>query len=139
MAWDPITGITNLIEKGLDKFVADKMSEADKEELKFKLKAFMVQSAITEDKNFRDFVLDFEGRAKDIPKTLVWLRSAIRPAFTILIGYTDYLYFKPGVTFTDEQSALLYAVNIIVLGFWFGEKALQRSGIIEIIKSRGGK
>jgi len=83
---------------------------------------------------FRNFVIEYEGAAKDIPKALIYLRSMIRPVFTILIGYIDYLYFTGAPAWSVEKIGLLKAVNMIVLFFWFGERAVTNSGILNILK-----
>jgi len=85
--------------------------------------------------SFRNFVVQYEGAAKDIPKPILYLRSLIRPVFTIMIGYIDYLYFGAAVdTWTPDKIALLKAINMIVLFFWFGERAVTNSGIIKLLK-----
>ena len=84
---------------------------------------------------FRNFVIQYEGAAEDIPKPILYLRSLIRPVFTVMIGYIDFIYFS-AVTgaWTPEKIALLKAINMIVLFFWFGERAVTNSGIIGLLK-----
>jgi hypothetical protein len=135
MAFDPVTAVFNLVNKGLDKFVPDKMDEKDKEELKQNMEMFVAKEARTESSAFRDFVVQYEGAAKDVPRLIVILRSLIRPVFTILVGWLDYIYFT-GHGFTPEQGDLLKAVNVIVLFFWFGERAVTNSGIVEKLLAR---
>lgn len=137
MAFDPLSAIFGLIETGLDKFVPDKMDEAEKKQLKADMTKFMANQAAGENAEFRDFVLQYEGAAKDIPKILVWFRSSIRPLFTCLVGYLDYLYFTGATaSWAGESVALLKAINIIVLMFWFGERAVKNSGVIELLLKR---
>lgn len=84
---------------------------------------------------FRKFVVEYEGAAKDIPKPILYLRSLIRPVFTCMIGYIDFLYFSVTTTaWGPEKIALLKAINMIVLFFWFGERAVTNSGIIGLLK-----
>lgn len=84
---------------------------------------------------FRNFVIQYEGAAKDIPKSILYLRSLIRPVFTIMIGYIDFIYFSVVAgAWTPEKIALLKAINMIVLFFWFGERAVTNSGIIGLLK-----
>ena len=84
---------------------------------------------------FRNFVIQYEGAAKDIPKPILYLRSLIRPVFTCMIGYIDFLYFSSTtVAWGPEKIALLKAINMIVLFFWFGERAVTNSGIIGLLK-----
>ena len=90
MALDPITGIINLIDKGLDKFVMDK---GQKEALSANMKVFAMQESTKQDGIFRDFVIKYEGAAKDVPRLIVYLRALIRPVFTIMLAYIDYIFF----------------------------------------------
>jgi hypothetical protein len=139
MSFEPISAVLNLVETGLDKFIPDRMDEADKKALKAEMTKFMAQQALTENSEFRDFILQYEGAARDIPTLLVWFRSAIRPAFTCLVGYLDYLYFTGATTsWHPEGIALLKAINIIVLAFWFGERALKNSGLVGLLMKKVG-
>jgi len=128
MAFDPITAVLGLVNKGLDKFVMDKGAKA---KLASEMQVFVMQEATKQGSVFRDFIVKYEGAAKDVPKAIVYLRSLIRPAFTILIGYVDAIYFTTTVTWSPEKIGLLKAVNVIILMFWFGERAIVNSGIID--------
>jgi len=120
------------------------MSKQGKAKAKAKLEASMVaeRMAMDEKSAFRNSILDYEGRAKDIPKTLVWLRSSIRPVLTYAIvgAYVcAWLGLRiPGTTieFTPDRLELLEPALILVLGFWFGERLLTRSGILDAIRGR---
>ena len=136
MAIDPITAVVDLIKTGLDKFVPSAMPEAEKEKLKADMTVHAMASASDESSKFYNFVLSYEGEAKDVPRLVIVLRALIRPVFTILIGYLDFLYFTASVAWTSDRSDLLKAINIIVLLFWFGERAVTNSGIIDVLKAR---
>lgn len=135
MALDPITGIISLINKGLDKFVMDK---GQKEELSANMEVFAMQESTKQDGIFREFVIKYEGAAKDVPKLIVYLRALIRPIFTIMIGYIDWIFFvgSVGVIWSPEKVDLLKYINVIVLFFWFGEKAVVRSGIVGMLTGK---
>ena len=129
MALDPITAVVNLIDKGLDKFVMDK---GQKEKLASKMQVFVAQESTKADGIFRDFIIKYEGAAKDVPKLIVYLRALIRPFFTIATGYFDWIYFTGDMAgWNADAVGLLKAINVIVLIFWFGEKAVTNSGIID--------
>ena len=136
MAIDPITAIIDAGKTVLDKFVADKMSDSERMHLTNAFELDMRREAGKEQSSFRDFVVAYEGAAEDVPKIIQIIRSLIRPAFTCLVGYLDWHYFTNSASFTDDQSSLLMAVNIIVLGFWFGERALTNSGIVDMLKGK---
>jgi len=136
MAIDPLTAILDIGGKVLDKVLPDKMSEAERTQIHNAYTMAMLAETRKSDSAFRRFVLDYEGRAKDIPKLITIIRSLIRPAFTILVGYLDWVYFTSGATWTIEQTSLLKTINIIVLVFWFGERAVQNSGVMDLLKKK---
>ena len=136
MAFEPITAVMDLVKTGLDKFLPDKMSEADKAKLQNEMGMYVMTQAAGENEKFRSFVLSYEGEAAALPLPLLYLRSAIRPAFTVLVGYLDFIYFTASTPWTGDRSDLLKAVNMIVLLFWFGERAVTNSGILDILKKR---
>lgn len=128
--------IADTVDTALDKFLPDKMSETDKETLSAKMKQFVIENGLKENGLFREFVLAYEGKAEDLPKGLLWLRSSIRPLFTVAVGYWDWLYFSSVTPWPVEKVAVLKAINLIVLIFWFGDRAIQRSGILDILKAK---
>jgi len=136
MAMDPLTAILDIGGKVLDKVLPDKMSEAERLKISQEFTLAMLAETRKTDSAFRSFMLAYEGAAKDVPRPVAILRSSIRPCFTILVGYLDWLFFTAGTQWTPEQSGLLKAINIIVLGFWFGERALAKSGILDVLKPR---
>lgn len=134
---DPITGVLNLGKTFLDKFVADK---DQKIKLSQEFEMFAITEATKADGIFREFILQYEGAAKDVPKPVILFRSLIRPIFTIAVGYFDYIFFTGNTTsWAPEAIGLLKAVNVIVLAFWFGERAVKNSGIIELLLARKSK
>ncbi len=132
---NPLKLVADLIKTGLDKFVGDKMNEVDRKQLESDMIQFVSTQAFQQNSDFRRFIVEYEGAAKDVPKLIVYFRSLIRPVFTCLVGYLDFLYFT-SATMTGDQADLLKAVNIIVLTFWFGERAITNSGIIDKLLSR---
>ncbi len=139
MAFDPLTAITGLVTKGLDKFIPDKMSEAEKEKLSTDMQQFIISTGLTEDQNFRNFILQYEGKAEDVPKFVVIIRAMIRPILTILVtGSYIYGFLNPE-TFSPEQMAILKPATLIVLLFWFGEKTIQKSGILDVLGRKNGQ
>lgn len=133
MAFDPLTAVSNLIEKGLDKFVADKMSEKEKAELTNNMQMYILSEARQEGSAFRSFVLAYEGEAKDykdiplVGPLMMLIRGLIRPAFTLGVAYWDWGFFvaRDISNWPADKTNLLFAINIIVLIFWFGERTVQ--------------
>ena len=133
-----IDGITDLAGKIVDHFFPPSMSEEEKARAKREAMAFAQQALFREKTAFRSFILDYEGRARDIPKSLVWLRSSIRPVLTYAITgayICGWLGIKIGnIEFTPERMTLLKPALLLVLGFWFGERLLSRSGIVDAVR-----
>ena len=137
-----IDGVTGIVKRVIDHYLPASMSEEERAKATLEAGAMAQQLAMQEKGAFRNFVLDYEGRAKEIPKTLVWLRSSIRPILTYAIAgayVCGWLGVRiPGTTieFTPDRMELLKPALIMVLGFWFGERLLSRSGIVDAIKGR---
>jgi len=138
---DPITAVSNLVTGVIDKFWLD---AKDKEDLKLKATMFVATEARAADSEFRNFVVQYEGALKDyinfpiVGPLVALLRGIIRPGFTILVGYLDYVYIRTGVSFTDEQGSLLWLINLIVLVFWFGERVVQNTGLLDFFMKKAG-
>ena len=128
--------ISSMIDAGktiLNKFVADKVPEGERLKLSQDFELAMLREATNAEGAFRDFLLKYEGEAKDMPYLIQVVRAIIRPAFTIAVGYWDYLYFTEAVAWPVEKVALLKAINLIVLVFWFGERAISNTGLASIL------
>ena len=124
MAIDPISIGIQAVMDVVKRIWPEPMSKEKEAEVKGNLEG-----------TFRNFVIQYEGAAKDTPKPILYLRSLIRPIFTIMIGYIDYIYFGSAVdSWAPDKVALLKAINMIVLFFWFGERAVTNSGIIGLLK-----
>jgi len=72
-----------------------------------------------------------EGTAKDllqlpvIGRLVLFLRGLQRPVWGFFVMYIDYLWFTTPVTYTEQQQTALMLINILVLGFLFGERTLK--------------
>ena len=85
------------------------------------------------DKDFNKRITDLEGTASDLKSLpivgpiLLFFRGAQRPVWGFATIYLDYQVFSnnwsvlPG----SQQSAAFYVINVLVLGFLFGERAIQ--------------
>lgn len=137
MAIDPLTAVFEVGKTVLERVLPQKMNEEERTKVANDFTVEMARIAATQDSDFRKFILQYEGEAKDAPKSVVVFRSLIRPLFTCAVAYWDWLYFIGTVGAWDvEKAALLKSVNLIVLFFWFGERAVTNSGILDILKKR---
>lgn len=134
MAFDPLTAISNLVNKGLDKFIPDAMSEKDKIELKNQMTMFAMKEARKVDGEFNKFVLDYEGAAKDHGPFIKWLRGIIRPLLTIAISGAYMWGWMNPLQWSQQQMEMLNPAFLIILAFWFGERAIKNTGIVKLLK-----
>ena len=131
LALDPLTAILDTGKTVLDKILPDKMSEKERMEVTNHFTVEMFKAATAREGGFRKFILEYEGRAAEYAKIrffgplLLLVRGMIRPAFTIATGYWDYLYFTSDTDWGQAKSRLLFAITVIVLIFWFGERAVK--------------
>lgn len=83
------------------------------------------------EKEFNQRIKDLEGSAADlktipiIGKLVIFIRGCQRPAWGIFVLYADYMTFSKAWTPDEQQRAMLFAINILVLGFLFGERAVK--------------
>lgn len=131
-----------LIAKGLE-FVNERwpadMSEEQKAQMNLvvkdmlhKQKMELTEAAREDEAQFNARTIALEGTASDL-KTIpylggliIFLRGAFRPVFSYMTMYFDFIYFVDDTaTWTDRQEALLLAINLLVLIFFFGERAMK--------------
>lgn len=135
---DPITAISDLIKTGLNKFVRDKVDEATMAEIKTDFDKHVITEAGKENSSFREFVLAYSGTMKDykdIPVVgymVILFRGLIRPAITVMAAYWTHLYITGavGLEWTPDKVNLLKSIDLLVLFFWFGERAVKNSGLV---------
>lgn len=119
----PLLGIG---EKVIDKLWPDPATAA-KAKLEFARE--MADVDIEKDKNFRDFVVAYEGRGDQVHPIIQILRGSVRPVLTyVLAAFFLYGFVRPGEV-EKETMSLLWQLNLISLGFWYGERALKNLGL----------
>lgn len=71
-----------------------------------------------------------EGTASDLKSLpilgsiMLFLRGSQRPIWGFATLWFDYQWYTVWTSLTPEQEASLYVINILVLGFLFGERAI---------------
>ena len=54
------------------------------------------------------------------------MRGMFRPAFSYMTMYIDFVYFTTNTSgWSEQQQTLLLAMNLLVLVFFFGERAMK--------------
>lgn len=132
-------GITKLVDLALDTII-DKVSSSFKnedEEKKKELKKLILDNKDVLKNELSNLSIklhenigNHEGTSKDLKSIpvlgsiVLFLRGAQRPVWGFLTIYLDLRWFFGGLTFTEQQQTALIVINVLVLGFLFGERAL---------------
>jgi hypothetical protein len=120
MSFDPITAGIETVKEVIKRIWPEPMTE----EQEAKVDAALNTS-------FRSFILEYEGRMVDYKGVkffgplLILIRGAIRPGFTIADAYWLNAYFLGVGEWPTEKVMLLKIVTVLVLIFWFGERAVK--------------
>lgn len=124
--WNAILpGLIGIGEKVIDRVIPDKEAAAKAKAEFAKQTALLDQQEVRE---FHNFVVQYEGRAADVHPALQILRGSVRPVITYALAGAYIWGFLHPTTFTPEVMTGLFQLNLISLGFWYGEKALKRLG-----------
>lgn len=119
----PILGIA---DKVLDRVIPDKEAR-EKAKLEFARQAAALDQREVEE--FHNFVVNYEGAGDKVHPVIQILRGSVRPVVTyFLIGVYAWGFLHPG-EFTAEVMTGLFQLNLISLGFWFGERAMKNLGL----------
>lgn len=133
-----IFGIGEKIVEGISKNAEMKkqiqQSGIDLEKLKTQIDLEIVKMVLDQKNKFRNFILDFEGKANELPKGLLWLRSSFRPvaSYFFLIMIMIYFVLKYFFNKTLPLDNQFWNLAMIIFGFFFAERSGSR--IVEQIK-----
>ena len=133
----------SFVENGL-KFINERwppdMSEQQRAQMEMIVKEMLhkqtlelAEMAREDEKLFNERTKELEGTAADLKSVwllgpiIIFLRGAFRPVFSYFVLYADYQYLIVSAmqNWTERQEALLFAVNLLVLIFFFGERAMK--------------
>ena len=105
-------------ELAADRLLADKRIEANK---------VLNDAAAQLDKR----IAEQEGTAKDLlampilGRLVLFLRGLQRPVWGFFVMYIDSNWFLDSPTYTEQQQTALIVINMLVLGFLFGERTIK--------------
>lgn len=117
-----IPGLLDLVKKVLPRVLTDKDQEL---KVGHELEMEVLRAAADTQSEFYGFITAYEGNAADSSRTVQLIRSIIRPLLTVTItGCYLYGWLHPSV-FLPAQMELLHFGFIVVLAFWFGERAVK--------------
>jgi hypothetical protein len=116
----------DIVSKVLDRVIPDK-TQAERAKVEYAM--LVAQQEQTEVDSFRKFVVEYEGEGNAVAIPLQLLRGSVRPVLTYaLAGLYGWGFLHPG-TFTLDGMQGLFQLNLISLGFWYGERALSNLGL----------
>ena len=132
-------GLGEKIVDGIQAYFPPDMTPEQKAQLEMAIKdqshkreVELMTLATEQDKEFNNRIRDLEGTAKDLTqfgwlgRIVVFLRGCQRPTWGVLVMYMDIMWFSgkwDGMT--DQQESALWVINLLVLGFLFGERAVK--------------
>jgi hypothetical protein len=132
---------TNIVKGGMEiiknRFPA-KMSEAEAAQLELDLKTLVAGQqqqahtmAMEEREQFNDRIKEMEGTASDLKaipylgNIIIFLRGVQRPAWGFAAMYFDFKWFtSPNADYSEQEQTALILINVLVLCFLFGERAI---------------
>ena len=119
----PILGIA---DKVLDRVIPDKDAR-EKAKLEFtKQIATLDQQEV---KEFHDFVVNYEGVGDKVHPVIQILRGSVRPLLTYFLAAAYVWAFLHPADFSQDTMQGLFQLNLISLGFWYGERAMKNLGL----------
>lgn len=113
-------------ENVLDKVIPDP-EQAEKAKAEFIKQARELDAS--EISNFRDFVVAYEGAGDKVHPIIQILRGSVRPILTYFLAGTFVYGFANPTAISPEAMTMLFQLNLLSLGFWFGERALRNLGL----------
>ena len=126
------------IKEGVMSYFPPDMNPQQKADAELKIQAFLHQKQMDANRMLTDSanqldkrINDQEGTAKDLKSIpilgslIIFLRGVQRPLWGFATLYMDNEWFFGGGKFNEQQQTAMIVINILVLGFLFGERAVQ--------------
>lgn len=123
-----------------EKYFPPSMSDKEKADLKLAIRQEesqqrneMLKLANEQDREFNNRIKQLEGTASDLKALpivgpiILFARGCQRPAWGFVTMLIDYQVLSKAwdVSGDEQLKALVFAINLLVLGFLFGERAVQ--------------
>ena len=125
----PLAALAPLLSIGesvLDKFFPDPESAAA---AKLEFAKELSKVDMEKDSAFMEFVVAYEGAGDKVHPAIQILRGSVRPVISYsLVGFFIYGFVNPSLV-EAATIDLLWKLNLISLGFWFGERSLKNLGM----------
>lgn len=121
-----ITPLLELAGKAFDRVFPDP-EQAAKAKAEFAMQASKMEEA--DINSFRDFMLAYEGQGDKVHPYIQILRGSVRPILTYSLAATFVYGYANPTAIDPEAMTMLFQLNLLSLGFWFGERALRNLGL----------
>jgi hypothetical protein len=127
------------IKEGVMAYFPPDMSPQQKAEAEMKVQQFLHDKAMQTNQVLSEAatqldqrIAEQEGTAKDLlampvlGRLVLFLRGLQRPLWGFATMYMDQQwFFGEGATFTEQQQTAMIIINVLVLGFLFGERTIK--------------
>ncbi len=140
----PIPILSKLIGKGIDSVIKWKTSsdkreitrvefESMKTQWKLELDKYLLDQVGRPDREFREFVLNYEGSGDNVHPVVQFMRGAVRPFITVWVIVIITIFMFNGDLagkVGENMKAIpedLWTIFQYVIGFWFGGRAVQHA------------
>jgi len=100
------------------------------DEMEFKKQIAILEAAADAEKTLNQRIAEQEGTASDLKqlpivgRIVLFLRGLQRPMWGFFVMYLDFEWFTKAPTYTEQQQSALIVINLLVLGFLFGERTI---------------
>ena len=153
--WDKITNflggsLFGEIKDTVMSYFPPDMTPQQKADAELKIQMFLHQKQLDANKIIEDAakqldkrIAEQEGTASDlkqlpvIGRLILFLRGLQRPMWGFFTMYLDFVWFAESPSYTEQQQTALIVINVLVLGFLFGERTIKNLEPL-IIKVFGG-
>lgn len=126
------------IKETVTSYFPPSMTEQEKLRAEQQLQQFLHDKEIQANRVLNDAaaqldrrIAEQEGTAKDlraIPvlgSLIIFLRGLQRPAWGFMTMFMDWLWFFGDKEFNEQQQTAMIVINVLVLGFLFGERTIK--------------
>lgn len=126
------------IKEGVMSYFPPDMSPKEKAEIELKVQGLLNEKQIQANKVLSDAanqldkrISEQEGTASDLKSIpvlgtiIIFLRGVQRPAWGFATLFMDYKWFFEVRTLTEQQETAMIIINVLVLGFLFGERTIK--------------
>jgi len=127
------------IKEGVMSYFPPDMNPQQKADAELKIQEFLHQKQLDANKILNDSseqlnkrIAEQEGTASDLKSIpvlgtlIIFLRGVQRPLWGFATLYMDNKWFFGGnLEFTEQQQTAMIVINVLVLGFLFGERTIK--------------